>query len=147
MKSLREVLSGRPVVGLEGSATVFEAAQAMAKNKVGALLVIDSEGKPRGIFTERDLMTRVVVPELDVHKARLEQHMTADMYYASPDRRASDVAQEMQTRHIRHLPVIENGQCLGMLSLRDLLREHLAVKKHEVDALTAYIQGDTDAEE
>ena len=63
------------------------------------------------------------------------------LFQASPDERVNDVAREMQERHIRHLPVVEDGACVGVLGLRDLLREHLSAKQEEVRDLKAYIQG------
>jgi len=96
------------------------------------------------MFTERDLMTRVIVPGADPNNIRLAKVMTKKLFTAGPDQIIRDVAREMQTRHIRHLPVIENGAVLAILSLRDLLREHLDTKRQEVQALTAYIQGETE---
>ena len=142
MKSIRELLSGAAPVTLPATATVREAVEKMAQEKIGAMLVANDDGRPQGIFTERDLMTRVVLPKQDPDEVTLGDVMTADVFTLSPDKRVNEVSREMADRHIRHLPVVEDGVCIGMLGLRDLLREHLSIKRAEVKALTAYIQGE-----
>ena len=144
MKSIRTLLTGRSLLTLTADATAFEAAKAMEQAHVGCVLVVDDENAPLGIFTERDLMARVVVPATDPKSIRLAKVMTKKLFTAGPDELVRDVAREMQSRHIRHLPVIEDGQCIGIVSLRDLLREHLDAKRQEVQALTAYIQGEAE---
>jgi CBS domain-containing protein len=142
MKSIREVLSGGPVVALTAKATALEAARRMVEGAVGALLVVDGRSAPIGIFTERDLMQRVVVPGRDPAKVELQEVMTRNLFVATPDEPVTDVARTMQERHIRHLPVVEHGRVIGMLSLRDLLRAHLSEEHAEVEVLRAYIQGE-----
>ena len=144
MKTIRDVLTGRSAVTVAGSATVLEAATLMAGAHIGALIVVNSKGLS-GIFTERDLMIRVVVAGLDPKKTAVSKVMSPDVYSVGPEERINQVARELQARHIRHVPVVEKRKVLGMLSLRDLLREHLSVKRGEVAALTAYIQGEGDA--
>ena len=144
MKTISELLTGREIVALLGSATALEAARSMHDNRVGGVLVVDGDRRPAGIFTERDLATRVVAPGLDPAKTAIEEVMTRGLFTASPEDRLHGVAREMQSRHIRHLPVVEDGVVVGLLSLRDLLREILAIKDGEVRALTDYIQGPTE---
>lgn len=142
MKSLRELLTGRAVITLPASTTVLEASIAMQAQKVGAVLVSEDDGTGAiGIFTERDLMSRVVAAELDPARTALRQVMTADMVTAGPDDRVAAVTQLLQDRHIRHLPVVENGTVIGLVGLRDLLRELLSHSNSEVRALTDYIHG------
>lgn len=141
MKTIGQILTGNPVVTLPTGATALEAARSMAENRVGAILVQDPGEGPVGMFTERDLMVRVVVPGLAPAEERIEDHMTRELYSVEPDLPLNKVAQEMQARHIRHLPVIRGQEVLGMLSFRDLLRAHLEVTTGEVEALTEYIHG------
>ena len=143
MKTIRDLLTGRPTVSLPGTATALDAAKTMKEAHIGALLVVDAKGLV-GIFTERDLMNRVVVPGLDPGSVPLAKVMTKDLYTAGPDRRINEVARELQARHIRHVPVVEGKEVLAMFGLRDLLREHLNLKRGEVQALTAYIQGESE---
>jgi len=147
MKTIREVLTGKALVTLPSSATVMEAAQVMGQARIGAMLIVDEHGGAAGVFTERDLMLRVIVAGKDPDKVLLSDVMTTDVFTVSPERRINQVWREMQARHIRHLPVVENDKVIGMLSLRDLLHEHLDLKRHEVKALTAYIQGEGEGPE
>ena len=144
MKSIREILTGNPVTALPSTATALEAARTMVEAKVGALLVLDPRRAPLGIFTERDLMMRVVVARRDPAAVSLQEVMTRNLFVSSPEERVTEVAHAMQERHIRHLPVVEDGRVIGMLSLRDLLRAHLTEEHEEVEVLRAYIQGESE---
>ena len=147
MKTLREILPDKPVlVTLPGSATVLEAAERMTAERVGAILVVDGDGQPSGMFTERDLMTRVVVERRDVAQVTIGEVMTKELFTGSPDQPVDKVARQMRHRHIRHLPVIDDGRVLGLLSFRDLISAHLSDAKGEVESLTSYIQGTPDIE-
>ncbi len=145
MKSIRDILTGRKPVSLGPEATVLDAVQAMVREHVGGVLIVDAAGSALGCFTERDLMTRVVIHGFAPEDVKLATVMTQELFTAGPDERINEIAREMQARHIRHLPVLENGVVVEMLSLRDLMREHLDLKRHEVRALTAYIQGEGEA--
>jgi len=146
MKTIGDILSGRRPVSLGPAATVREAVGAMVRERVGAVLVVGDGGLALGIFTERDLMTRVVIHGRAPDQVRLSDVMTHDLYTVGCERRINEMAREMQARHIRHLPVVVDGRVVEMLSLRDLMREHVDLKRHEVQALTAYIKGENDAQ-
>lgn len=145
MKSIRDILSGRKPVSFAPETGVLEAVEAMVSEHVGAVLILDPDGVLLGCFTERDLLRRLVAKGLDPKDATLESVMTTELYTVSPEERINAVARAMQDRHIRHVPVVEDGKPIEMLSLRDLLREHIDLKRHEVQALTAYIQGENEA--
>ncbi|HED66978.1 MAG TPA: CBS domain-containing protein [Planctomycetes bacterium] len=140
MKQIRELLTGRPPLVLPGHATALDAARSMTEEHVGAVLIQD-EGRRCGMFTERDLMRRVVTPGLDPALTKLRDVMSTEIWAVTTDRRVNEVAREMQSRHVRHVPVTEDGKLIAVLSLRDLLRAHLEVKRGEVKALTDYIKG------
>ncbi len=142
MKTIAEILTGREVLTLPGDASALDAAKAMREHNVGAVLVRTAPDAPLGIFTERDLMKRVVVPGLNPGEADLAGLMTREIFWTTPERKVNDMAREMQERHIRHLPVVENGRVMGLLSLRDLLRALVKDVQGEVRALTDYIQGE-----
>jgi CBS domain-containing protein len=143
MKAIRELLVGRTTpLTRPGSISALDAARAMQDVGVGALLVTDGSGRLAGIFTERDLMVRIVVAGREAARTPVSEVMTRQIYFCAPDQRIGEVARELQNRHVRHLPVVENGRIVGLLSLRDLLREYLQDARHQVDELTAYIQGE-----
>ena len=145
MKSLRELLTGRVPMTIKSSASALDAARTMREQGIGCLLIVDAEKRPIGIFTERDLMVRIVVEGKAPARVPVEEAMSKSPFTADVEQRVRQVSREMRQRHIRHLPVTENGVLIGVLSLRDLLAAHLEERKHEVEALTAYIQGEGEA--
>ena len=140
MRVVGELLEGRPRVAVDGHVSVRDVVTRMAREQVGAVLVTDFAGAPRGIFTERDLMIRVVLAELDPAETPVERVMTRDVKFATPDEAIPDVAARMREQHIRHLPVLDGDRFVGMLSLRDLLSALLAATVREVEDLTRYVQ-------
>jgi len=142
MPKIQSLLTGRPVLTLRQDRNAFDAAREMARNRVGALLVTDAQERPCGIFTERDLMVRVVVPGLDPNRVLLSEVMTRELYTAPPDSKVADVLRELQERHIRHLPVVHGDRVIGMLSLRDLLRADLEQATTELTETRRYIAGE-----
>ena len=134
-----------PALSLPVTAKVVEATRAMEAGRVGAVLVHDDKEPVAGIFTERDLMIRVVNAGRDPKLTTLGEVMTRGVLTVTPDQRSCEVLRAMQTRHIRHVPVVEDGRPVGMLSLRHILRADLEDKRNEVEAITAYIQGGVQA--
>lgn len=141
MHSIRDLLTRGSVFSTGPATSVLEACQAMEEANVGAVLICTAAGELQGIFTERDLMVRVIVAGRDPSTTELREVMSRDLYVAESTLRVSEVRGEMRHRHIRHVPVVENGEVLGVLSLRDLLRADLHEKTQEVEAITTYIQG------
>jgi len=142
MPEIQSLLTGRPVLTLPETASALEAAREMSRNKVGAILVVDASGRPRGIFTERDLMTRIVVEGRDPSGAKLGEVMTRELYTSPPEGKVAEVRRELQQRHIRHLPVVKDERVVGMLSLRDLLRADLEQAAQELSETQRYIRGE-----
>ncbi|MCB9904254.1 MAG: CBS domain-containing protein [Planctomycetes bacterium] len=142
MQPVGELLPEDEPLTLPPRTSVFDACVHMRDSRVGAVLIQDGGGLPMGVFTERDLMTRVVAAERDPKATTLEEVMTRDLYFARADLPSSQVRREMQRRHIRHAPVVdEKDRVIAMLSLRDLLRADLHETRNEVKAITQYIQG------
>ncbi|TDJ76355.1 MAG: CBS domain-containing protein [Planctomycetota bacterium] len=140
---VHDLLSDLPVTRLAPDDTALAAALQMAESHVGSVLVCDPAGKIRGIFTERDLMVRVIAEEREPRAVRLEEVMTKDVFVTTPDKSVTELRQEMQGRHIRHVPVVSDGEVLAVLSVRDLIRADLREKRRDVQALTDYIRGDS----
>jgi len=138
---IRDLLQPQDLLMLDEGATVFEAARAMSAKKVGAVIVTADGGRLAGIFTERDLMSRVVVERKDPETVTLESVMTRDVFSVGVDAEVKAVRAELQQRHIRHLPVVIDGRIVGILSLRDLLRADIDEMSVEVQALESYFLG------
>ncbi len=145
MYRIRQLLPPEDVLRLSADTTVREACRRMEQARVGAAIVDGDGGEIAGIFSERDLMRRVVNAGKDPDATRVAEVCTREVITARPDQHSGEILRLMQTRHIRHLPVVEDGRVLGMLSLRHLLRADLEEKKNEVEAITAYIQGGVEA--
>ena len=114
------VISGRQqIVTFDVTATVAEAVGVMTEKKIGAILVV-SGGKLAGIFTERDLMTRVVAAGLSADATPLCDVMSANPDTLSPEDTADNALELMKSRNYRHLPVLDGEKICGMVSIRDL---------------------------
>lgn len=139
-----DLFSRRKLLSLPATATVLDAARAMTAGRVGAMIVTNDDGTLAGIFTERDLMARVVVVGKDPARARLSEVMTREVYSVGPAEHVTEVRRELQTRHIRHVPVVVDGKVVSVLSLRDILRADLDACAHDKEALETYLLGGTE---
>lgn len=123
-RSIRSIIRGRPPVTVSPQTTVAEAARLMKIRKVGALLVVDG-ARLIGIFTERDALLRVIAEERDPHKTPIAQVMTPDPQTVHPDKPFGYALHLMHEGGFRHVPVVENGRSLGVVSARDVLGSEL----------------------
>jgi CBS domain-containing protein len=139
MQTIRHLMKDKKVLAVDPETTVLEAARYMTENRIGAVPVV-LNGDIRGMFTERDLMTRVVMPRKDPSTTTVQQVMTTGVVTAEPDTLRSECIARMTARHCRHLPVIEGRRLLGTISLRDLLVEDVEEQREEVKLLTEYVQ-------
>ena len=119
-RNLQSIVSKRPLVVGSPQMTVLEAAQAMKAKGVGSV-VVEHNGVLVGIFTERDLMNRVVAAELDVSTTLLDNVMTHDVVGLEADRPLSHALHLMHQHGFRHVPVLSQGRPVGMVSSRDAL--------------------------
>lgn len=123
---LKELVAKRDrIVSVGSAATVRAAAEAMATANVGCTAVIE-ENRLVGILTERDLVQRVLVKELNIDQTHVSEIMTRKVVAGKADDPIGKAAQLMREHHIRHLPVTDkSGALIGVLSIRDLLREEI----------------------
>jgi CBS domain-containing protein len=123
----------------DASQTVLEVAQAMVERNIGAVPVL-RDGLLVGIFSERDLMRRVVVEGRDPRTTRVDEVMTEDPLTVCPVESLETCMLLMRRHGFRHLPVCEGRELRGIVSLRDILLHDLNEKDHEVRMMRAYIQ-------
>jgi CBS domain-containing protein len=121
MKAIAEIIEGHPLIHANPSDNVREVARLMAERNVGAIAVLDS-GRLVGVFSERDLMARVVAPGLNPDDTPVSKVMTKELIAADAGDSVGDALQKMNDRKCRHLPVVRSGKLIGMLSIRDLLQ-------------------------
>jgi CBS domain-containing protein len=120
MKSLGEIIQGQTLFHVKSSESVRDAAKMMSDKNVGAVAVLDS-GRLVGIFSERDLMKRVVAAGLDPMRTQVGTVMTKELVVGRPSDDINDALQKMHSIGCRHLPIVDSGNLIGMISLRDLL--------------------------
>lgn len=140
-RTISDVIRDQKILSAESGISVREAARLMAADKVGALLIVE-KGQLIGIFTERDILNRVVAANLDPDKTRIAGVMTRNPQTIRPDRPVSHALHMMYEGGFRHMPVAENGVPLGMISIRDALGQELTEFESELerrDALTEII--------
>jgi CBS domain-containing protein len=120
--------------------TVAEAVQEMNRHKIGAILVMN-EATLTGIFTERDVLTRVVAGSLDPKTTPITAVMTANVLTVAPTATVQQVMDIFAERHCRHLPVIEVGRLTGLISIGDVSRWVANAHRAEAESLRQYISG------
>lgn len=132
----------KPAVKVSSNATVMDAIDAMEGATVGAVVVVD-EGVIKGMFTERDVMSRIVLKKKDPGQTPVADVMTAPVLTISEDSSPDDALKTMSERHFRHLPVVDDsGKVLAMISIRHLLHIKVENLTQELDSLEAYITAD-----
>jgi len=122
------------------SQTVAEVARQMAHKHIGAIVILD-EGRLRGVFSERDLMMRVVVAGLDAENTPVERVMTTAVATVDEEDGLEQAMETMKARQCRHLPVLRGEEVVGFLSMRDLMHFELMRKTEELVRMRAYIHG------
>ncbi|MCC6860409.1 MAG: CBS domain-containing protein [Bryobacterales bacterium] len=140
MCRIKDLLQGRELFYVETHETVAGVARKMAERKVGATLVLEG-GELRGVFSERDLMTRVVVAGVDPASTRVGAVMSTDVKTIEETEYHSAAMTLMQSHNCRHLPVTRSGRVVGFISMRDLMNYELARKTEELNHMQAYIHG------
>src|SRR5712691_4836109 len=135
-------LAHRPPVVIPTDATVLKAVELMSSSRVGAVAVVAAE-RLVGIFTERDLMERVVLKTREASTTKVGEVMTAPVESVHPNDDPERALEQMVDHHIRHLPVTDDSDhILGMLSIRNLLQDRLEKARQEAESLEAYISAD-----
>jgi len=137
-RPISELIRTGPVDHVTADATVLDAVRYMFQVKRGAVPVI-SEDRLVGMFSERDLMLRVVLAGKDARSTRVEEVMTRDLVVAGRDETHATCLAKMKQMHFRHLPVVEQGKLVGLISLRDLLEAEADVQSQHIDLLNYYV--------
>lgn len=138
MNTVGNILQNREIFTVQRNQSVLEAAQFMAAKSFGAVAVLDGD-RLVGIFSERDLMKRVVAKELDPAKVKIEQVMTSHLVTANPDESYEACLAKMQAHSIRHLVIASGDRLIGVISLRDLMMIDLKEKSAAIEMMNAYI--------
>ena len=142
MTTLRDVIrkKGGDVFSIAPEATVFEAMKLMADHNAGVLLVMKG-GKVEGILSERDCVRRVELHGRDVKNTTASDIMTSKVLYGQAGQSIEECVAIMIDKNIRHLPVFENDELIGVISSRDVLKEMVDEQKFMISQLEHYITG------
>ena len=138
MKPIRPLVQGRDVTVVDVGTSVAQAARIMSEHQIGAVPVIDGE-RVAGIFTERDVMSRVVAAGVDPSATAVSAVMSTSLVVAEVSDNHDVCMRRMQQARVRHLLVLDAGRLVGILSLRDLLALELDEKEEAITLLNAYI--------
>lgn len=131
MEKVKSLISGKRLTYVTPESSVYEAAAKMADARIGALLVL-ADGKLAGIFTERDIMNRVVAKGKDPSKVKVSEVMTREVAVCDANETYEYCLGQMRKVGCRHMPIVEGDHLLGVLSIKDLLRHHISVKDAEI---------------
>jgi CBS domain-containing protein len=142
MITLRQLLQskGGEIWSVTSTSTVFDALRTMADKNVGALLVID-EGRLVGIVSERDYARKVALKGKSSKDTLVKEIMTEKVVYIRPDESIEECMALMTEKHFRHLPVIDNGTLIGVISIGDVVRTVISEQKFIIAQLENYISG------
>ena len=138
MTKLRDIMVPGFVNAVQRGATVNDAVRTMSDRNVGIVAVLDGDHLV-GLVSERDVVRRMVAVGKDPSTTTVDEIMTTKIVFAGPDEAFQDAVQLMDTANIRHLPVVENGALLSMISVRDLLRVELHARREEIRYLKEYM--------
>ncbi len=140
MMLIRDVIRNREPYAMKPSASVQDAAEFMASRNVGAVCVVDDGGKLLGVFSERDVVKRVVLQKRDPTSIRVGDVTSELRAVIRCDETPHQALERMELIGTRHLPVVDGERWVGMLSMRDLMRVELSEQGDEIKLLHEYIQ-------
>jgi CBS domain-containing protein len=138
MRSIKTIVGTRETITVDRLTPVAGAARIMADRHVGAVPVLDGE-RLVGVFSERDVLTRVVAAERDPLATTVGDVMSSDLVVARVDESYDTCLNRMQQAHVRHLIVLDEGRLAGILSVRDLLAADIDDKQEAITLLNAYV--------
>ncbi len=142
MNTLSHLLHGKgnQVWSIGPDATVYDAIHLMAEKGIGALVVLQDES-PVGIISERDYARQVILKDRSSRETLVKEIMSDKVVYADPHQTVDECLAVMTEKRIRHLPVMDGGKMLGLISMGDLVKVIIAEQKLTIDQLERYITG------
>lgn len=138
MSSLQEILKGREIFTINSGSSIKETVNYMAEKGVGILPVM-KDGKLVGVFSERDLVKRVIAKDRDLYLTKVDEVMTTNLVVAKIDESHESALAKMKEAKTRHILIIDGDKLSGVLSIRDLLEVDLLSCKTTVEVLNNYI--------
>jgi CBS domain-containing protein len=142
MKTLKDLLGGRPLHFVRTGMKIIDVAKFMGLHNIGAVPVLEQTDmlKLTGIFSERDLLRRCIAKEIDLFTTPIDDVMTKKVIVIEAHDTAEYTLQIMKQQNIRHVPVIDGKDLIGMISIRDLMLYDMSEKEEKIELLNSYIQ-------
>lgn len=131
------------IVAVSPEDTVLRAAQLMNEQRIGSVVVIAPEEGVTGIFTERDILRRVVAERRSPETTRVGEVMSQPVTSCHPGTTLAECQAIMTTKRLRHLPVVDNGELVGIISIGDILATEVALQQSTIEYLHEYLHGRT----
>jgi CBS domain-containing protein len=144
MKIVAHILNSKPeqtVHTIRPAASVFDAVKQMAEKSIGALVVIEGE-KVVGIITERDYARKIILMARSSKETPVRDIMTSSVMYVRPDQTSEECMVLMTENRLRHLPVLDGGKLIGLISIGDLVKDIISEQKFIIQQLEHYITGE-----
>lgn len=143
MSTALEILKSKPsheIISVQPHATVYEAIKLMCQKNIGAVLVMEGDAVV-GIFSERDYARKIVLQERASKSTAVNLVMTPNVMFVGPKQTAEECMALMTQNRLRHLPVMEGGKLLGMISIGDLVKHIISDQQFLIEQLEHYIAG------
>ena len=143
MSTVRDMIrkKGGEVFSIPSDATVYEALTLMARHNTGALMVVSANNKVEGILSERDCVRKVELEGRTAKGTLVSEIMTSKVIYVEAGQQLEECMALMIDKNVRHLPVFDGSELLGLISVRDVLKEVVDVQKFMISQLEHYITG------
>jgi CBS domain-containing protein len=142
MKTVAQILKtkGREVWAISPETIVFDALKTMADKNVGALIVLDG-GTVAGILSERDYARKVILLGKSSRELKAREIMSANVYFVTPEQNIEDCMELFTNKRVRHLPVLQNDELVGIISIGDVVKAIIADQESTIKHLENYITG------
>ena len=132
---------GGSTLSVKPSTKMADVIKLLAEKRIGAVLVIDEAGEMTGILSERDIVRTLAQHAGATLELTAEQLMTRSPKFAHPNSTVAEAMEIMTNGRFRHLPIMEDGKLVGLVSIGDVVKARLSQQEHEVDSLRAYVAG------
>lgn len=142
MKKVKDILDakGRDIWSIGPSASVYDAMKLMADKEIGSLMVMEGT-KLVGLISERDYARKVILLGRSSKTTQVKEIMTSRVVYAQPEQNIEECMALVTEKRVRHLPVMEQGELIGVISIGDLVKSIIAEQKFIIEQLERYISG------
>jgi len=139
MLTIKEMLKAKKLLTVKSGSNIHDIVCYMAEHNIGLVPVLAEDGKLLGVFSERDLVKRVIAKGLDLHTTKVDNVMSKELLLADVSETHEECLKKMQERGTRHILVIENEKLTGILAMRDLLELDIKVHRETIEVLHKYI--------